>query len=74
MSGKSIEKKRRIATKKGLLPCYLDSIGIIESKERYVKKMKLIDARDPYEIPRDEWDNDVEKLLPPAVKSITSNS
>ena len=47
-------------TKRGFLPGYLEGLQQKESKERYAEKLKDIAGQDPYEIPRNEWIDDVD--------------
>lgn len=46
--------------KKSLLPGYFASLANVESKERYKSKLSFITGRDPYEIPREDFKDDVE--------------
>ena len=45
---------------KGYLPGYYASITDKASKERYAKKLELIEGSDPFEIPRKELKDDVD--------------
>ena len=47
-------------TKRGFLPGYLEGLQQKESQERYAEKLKDIAGQDPYEIPRNEWIDDVD--------------
>jgi len=47
-------------TKRGFLPGYLEGLQQKEAKERYAEKLKDIAGQDPYEIPRNEWIDDVD--------------
>lgn len=47
-------------TKRGLLPGYFEGIQLKETKERYLDKLADIGGQDPYEIPRNEWMDDVD--------------
>ena len=46
--------------KRGLLPGYFEGIQLKETKDRYLAKLVDIDGQDPYEIPRNEWIDDVD--------------
>ena len=46
-------------TKRGFSPGYLEGLQQKESKERYAEKLKDIAGQDPYEIPRNEWIDDI---------------
>ena len=43
-----------------LLPGYKDTLTDSCSKERYQEKLKLLNGRDPYELPREAWKDDVD--------------
>lgn len=43
-----------------LLPGYRDSLSSIESRKRYSDKIKLADGIDPYEVKKNEWQDDVD--------------
>ena len=43
-----------------LLPGYKDMLTDSRSKERYQEKLKLLNGRDPYELPREAWKDDVD--------------
>ena len=45
---------------KALLPGYFQSLTDEKAKERYKEKLQTISGVDPYEIPRNEWINDLE--------------
>ena len=49
-----------MATKSALLPDYKDSISDARSKQRYEEKLALIGGRDLYEMPGEEWKDDVD--------------
>jgi hypothetical protein len=46
--------------KKGFLPGYKESIEDTKARERYSQKLTYINNVDPYEIPKDQWLDDVE--------------
>ena len=46
-------------TKRGFLPGYFEGLQFKDSKLRYLEKVKNINGEDPYEIPRNEWIDDV---------------
>ena len=48
-------------TSKKLLPNYFSSLSSKESRDRYLNKLCYISGKDPYEIPRVEWIDDVDK-------------
>ena len=56
------------AKKTPLLPGYSTSIVDITGKKRYQDKIEFIGGTDPYEIPLDEWLDDIEQW--PAVTHI----
>lgn len=41
-------------------PGYADTIQDANSKERYTEKLSLINGTDPYEVPRDEWEDNID--------------
>lgn len=47
-------------TLKGFLPGYSRNILSPEGRERYFQKLKYINDVDPYEIPRNEWVDDLD--------------
>ncbi len=49
-----------MASKGSLSPGYKDSSDDVQSRERYEQKLRLISGRDPYEIPRQAWKDDVD--------------
>ena len=49
-----------MAPKRGLLSGYLASLKQKDAKESYVEKIKDVTGHDPYEMPRNEWEDDVE--------------
>ena len=53
---------------RSLLPGYYSSLQDQRAKERYSEKLKVIDGMDPYEIPRESWNDDVD--LWPAITQI----
>ena len=42
-------------TQKGSIPGYASIIADAECKQRYAEKLKLINYHDPYELPKEEW-------------------
>ena len=50
----------RGTTKRGFLPGYFDGLGLKEVKDRYSAKLNDVEGRDPYEIPRNAWVDDVD--------------
>jgi hypothetical protein len=46
--------------KKGFLPGYKESIEDTKARERYSQKLTYINNVDPYEIPKNQWLDDVE--------------
>ena len=46
--------------KKRLLSGYFASLANVETKERYFSKLSFISRRDPYEISREDFKDDVE--------------
>ena len=48
------------AAKKGFNPGYSSSIVDTESKQRYAYKLRLISGYDPYELPGEEWQDNIE--------------
>ena len=53
------------AMQRGLIPAYYTTIADADSKERYADKL---DGIDPYEIPRNEWQDNVD--LWPAITHV----
>ena len=49
-----------MACKDALLPGYRDSLIDTRLRERYDKKLELINRKDPYEMPRGAWKDDVD--------------
>jgi len=45
---------------RGFLSGYFDGLQQTERKERYSAKLKDINGQDPYEIPKNEWPDDLE--------------
>ena len=45
---------------KQLLPGYKDSLTDESSKQRYLKKLSLINDQDPYETVKEDWKDDVD--------------
>ena len=45
------------------LPGYFEGLQLKESKQRYLKKTKDVNGEDPYEIPWNEWIDDVDSWL-----------
>ena len=43
-----------------LLPGYRDSLSSIESRKRYSDKIKLADGIDPYEVKKNEWQDNID--------------
>lgn len=54
------KKRLKSADKKAFLPEYLDSLNEAKSKDRYIQKLDVIDGCDPYKVPRNEWQDDVD--------------
>ena len=50
----------RMSSAKPLLGGYSGGIQDERSRERYKEKLKLIDDQDPYELPRNEWKDNVD--------------
>ena len=50
----------RATVRRGFLPGYFEGLQLKETKERYLEKLKDIAGQDPYEIPRNEWIDDVD--------------
>ena len=48
------------AAKKGFNPGYSSTIVDTESKQRYAYKLRLISGYDPYELPGEEWQDNIE--------------
>ena len=51
-------------TNGALLPGYKETIVDLPSKQRYEDKIKFIGGQDPYEMPKEAWVDDVDKLWP----------
>ena len=49
-----------MASKGPLCPGYRESLVVTQSRERYSEKLELINGKDPYEIPREAWKDDVD--------------
>ena len=49
-----------MASNGAILPGYKDSISDTRARQRYEEKLRLISGRDPYEIPREAWKDDVD--------------
>ena len=45
---------------KGFIPGYASTIADAECKQRYAEKLKLINGHDPYELPREEWKDNID--------------
>ena len=45
---------------RGFLSGYFHNLQPKEARERYVKKLGFVDGHDPYEIPRQEWLDNLE--------------
>ena len=54
-----------------LLPGYLASVSDKVSKERYLEKIKMLNGLDPYELPRREWYDDVDKWPETSLVDVT---
>ena len=50
----------RGSLKRGFLPGYFEGLQLKESKQRHLEKTKNVNGEDPYEIPRNEWIDDVD--------------
>ena len=48
------------AAKKGFNPGYASTIVDAQSKQRYAYKLRLISSYDPYELPGEEWQDNIE--------------
>ena len=53
------KKRLKTSDKKAFLPEYCNNLSEEKSKERYLKKLQCIDGCDPYKVPRNEWQDDV---------------
>ena len=60
MDSKLNETKTTKRSQRVFLPGYFETLSLSESKETYKKKLEAIDGCDPYEIPRNDWLNDLE--------------
>lgn len=56
------------AMQSGLIPAYSATIADADSKKRYADKLDLVNGIDPYEIPRSEWQDNVD--LWPAITHV----
>ena len=45
---------------KGFIPGCASTIADAECKQRYAEKLKLINGHDPYELPREEWNDNID--------------
>ena len=45
---------------KRFIPGYASTIADAECKQRYAEKLKLINGHDPYELPREEWKDNID--------------
>ena len=45
---------------KGFIPGYASTIADAECKQRYAEKLKLLNGHDPYELPREEWKDNID--------------
>ena len=45
---------------KGFIPGYASTIADAECKQRYAEKLNLINGHDPYELPREEWQDNID--------------
>ena len=52
-------RKAKETPQKGFIPGYASTIADAECKQRYAEKLKLINGHDPYELPREEWKDNV---------------
>ena len=57
-----------LAMQRGLIPAYYATITDADSKKRYADKLDLVNGIDPYEIPRNEWQDNVD--LWPAITHV----
>lgn len=53
---------------RGLIRAYCTTIADADSKKRYEDKLELVNGIDPYEIPRSEWQDNVD--LWPAITHV----
>ena len=54
-----ISMARRVVNK-GFIPGYASTIADVEPKKRYTGKLRLISDHDPYELPRNEWQDNID--------------
>ena len=52
----------------GFLPNYFNSLASDTAKRRYMDKLKLAEGADPYEVPKNEWKDDID--LWPAITHV----
>ena len=45
---------------KGFIPGYASTIADAECKQRYAVKLDLINGHDPYKLPREEWQDNID--------------
>lgn len=54
--------------KNGFIPRYASTIEDAESEQRYADKLRLISVHDPYELPGEEWQDNIDML--PAISYV----
>ena len=57
-----------LAMQRGLIPAYYTTIADVDWKKRYADKLDLVNGINPYEIPRNEWHDNVD--LWPAITHV----
>ena len=55
-----VDKMTTKTGKKGLLPGYASTIVESECKQRYADRLMLMSGHDPYEIPKEEWQDSID--------------
>ena len=64
MEDKRASERMAMATATGskvaLLPGYVESLPDLPSKEMYREKLSFIGGKDPYEIPKQTWKDDID--------------
>jgi len=56
----SFGSTRFTAMQRGFIPSYSTTIADADSKKRYADKLDLVNGIDPYEIPRNEWQDNID--------------
>ena len=64
-----VDKMTTKSEQKGFLPGYASTIVDSECKQRYADKLMLISGHDPYEIPKEEW-QDINVDMWPAISYV----